>query len=182
MRSAKLPPLPEYRKSPGRRHASTWLCTLAAAQDIDLQRLSLSEAADCAISHLEYQRDTGMPLIPATVQLASLLVRLEGEALLSDASSTEPFIERAYARTLARWLATRLEASLRVWTRPGILPLEPEPEPELPSETTVYDLIRLCESINPRLETLATPLEPGPRGWERLRLVASIMVQSHEEL
>ncbi len=147
VRSEKLPPLPEHRKPPGCRNAWTWLCTIAAAQDIDLQRMSLSEAADRAISHLEYQRDSGMPLIPATVQLASLLVRLEGEALLSDTFSTEPFIERAYARTLARWLATRWEAGLRVWTRPGILPVEPEPEPEPPSEMTIYDLIRLCESI-----------------------------------
>ena len=109
--------------------------------------MSLSEAAACAVSHLERQRDAGLPLTPTTLHLASLLVRLEGEATLSATSSTEPFIERAYARTLARWLAARLEVGRRVWTRPGILPVEPEPDPEPAPEMTVYDLIQLSKSI-----------------------------------
>jgi hypothetical protein len=51
-----------------------WLSHLAAAEGIDLQRLSLAEAADRAISQLEHQGDAGLPLRPGTVQLAVLLV------------------------------------------------------------------------------------------------------------
>ena len=82
--------------------------------------MTLSEAADCAVARLEHQRDCGLPLNPRTVQVAALLVRLEGELVASGASSAKPFAERAYARERARLLAERHASAQRVWTRSGI--------------------------------------------------------------
>jgi len=139
--------LPKRRKRPDLSDAGSWLCHLAAAAGIDLQCLSLPEAADRAIFQLERQRDTGRPLRPPAVQFAALLVRIEGQMLASGATSPKAFIERAYALDRARLLAERHAAGQQVWTRPQIPPLEPEPEPEPEPFVTLYDLIRTCVSL-----------------------------------
>ena len=115
---------------------------VAATESLDLTGMSLFEAAQCAVSHLEHRRDAGLPLNPEAVKLASLLARLEGESAVSGASTGDLFLERAYARDRARLLADRYAAGLRVWSRRPEIP-EAEPEPAW----TLYDLIRLCESL-----------------------------------
>jgi hypothetical protein len=140
--------MPKRPKPPDLPDAWFWLSHLAAAEGIDLGRFSLAEAADRAISQLEHQRDAGLPLRPGTVQLAALLIRLEGQMVVSGVPSAEPFIECAYARDRAHLLAERHRAGQRVWTRPVTpLPeLEPDPEPES-EPVTFYDLVRTYQSI-----------------------------------
>ena len=120
----------------------SWLARRAAAAGIDLHQISLTEAADCAVSRLEEQRDAGLPLSPETVQLAALFVRLAGEWIASSASSAEPFVERAYLREWARLLTERHAANQQVWTRPPIPEPQPEREPEPEPMVTLYDLVR----------------------------------------
>jgi len=72
--------------------------------------MSLSDAAYCAVSHLERQRDAGLPLTPGAVDLVSRLAHLQGELAVSGASSAQPLLERAYARARARLLADRYAA------------------------------------------------------------------------
>jgi hypothetical protein len=141
--------VPKRRKRPDLSDARSWLSHLAAAEGIDFERMSFAEAADRAVSQLEQQRDAGLPLRPETVQLAALLVQIEGEMVAVGASSAELFIERAYALDRARLLAERHADGQRVWTRPPVphFELEPEPEPESEPAVTLYDLIRTCESL-----------------------------------
>lgn len=100
---------------------------------IDFERLSLTEAADQAVSQLERQRDAGLSLRPQTVQFAALLVRIEGEMVASGAMSAEPFIERAYALDRARlscW-PNGMQSASEYGPGRQMLHLEPEePEPE----------------------------------------------------
>ena len=110
--------MPKHRTRPEPADAWSWLARRAAAAGIDLRQISLTEAAHCAVSRLEEQRDAGLPLSPQTVQLAALFVRLAGEWIASSAPSAEPFVERAYLREWARLLAERHAASQQVWTRP----------------------------------------------------------------
>jgi hypothetical protein len=142
------------RTSPDYPDAWAWLGDLAAAEGIDLERMSLSEAADRAVSRLEQQRGKGLPLTLGTVELAAVLVRLQGEFAVSDASSADPLLERAYAHTRARMLAARYADGLEVWTRPGSL-AEPEPE------TTLFDLVRVFESIFPDMQRLLSRRSPS---------------------
>jgi hypothetical protein len=144
--------MPKRRKRPQQPDGWSWLCRLAAAEGINLQRMSLAEAADRAVSKLEHQRDASLPLRPQTVQFAALLVRLEGKTAASGATSAEPFVERAYARVRARRLREQYEAGWQVHTNPGALPQdEPEPEPEW---VTVYDLSCQAQSIAREMERL----------------------------
>ena len=154
--------MPKRRKHPDLSDARSWLSHLAAAEGIDLEHLSLAEAVDRAVSQLEQQRDAGVPLRPGAVQFAALLLRIEGQMVVAGASSAEPFIERAYALDRARLLAERHAAGQRVWTRPEIpLPgMEPDPEPEPEPAVTLYDLIRICESLMHYCET--APGRPRP--------------------
>jgi hypothetical protein len=93
-----------------------------------------------------------LPLTPGTVAIASLLVRLQGEFAVSGAVSADPFLERAYARTRACLLAARYAGGFEVWTRPGSLQAELEPEPR--PEMALFDLVRLFESIFPDVQRL----------------------------
>jgi hypothetical protein len=52
------------RTSPDYPDAWAWLGDLAAAEGIDLERMSLSEAADRAVSRLEQQRGEGLVADP----------------------------------------------------------------------------------------------------------------------
>jgi hypothetical protein len=138
--------VPKRPKRPDLSDARSWLSHLAAAESIDLERMSFAEASDRAVSQLEQQRDAGLPLRPEAVHLAALLVRIEGERVVAGASSAAPFIERAYALDRARLLAERYAEGQRVWTRPQMPLPEPELEPE-PEPVTLYDLVRTCESL-----------------------------------
>lgn len=97
-------------------HPNAW-SWLGAAEGIELEGISLAQAADRAVSQLERRRDAGLPLHLAAVQLAALLVRLEGEMVAAGATSPEPFIERAYARARAVRLGEQFEAGLRTRTK-----------------------------------------------------------------
>lgn len=81
-------------------------------------------------------------------------MRFQGEFVVSDASSADPLLERAYAHTRARMLAARYADGLEVWTRPGSL-AEPEPE------TTLFDLVRVFESIFPDMQRLLSRRSPS---------------------
>jgi len=105
------------------------------------------EAANRAVSQLEQQREAGLRLRPGTVRFAALLVRIEGEMVVSGATSPATFIERAYALDCAGLLAERHAASRRVWTRPPLASPEPELELEPEPAVTLYDLVRICESL-----------------------------------
>jgi hypothetical protein len=120
-------------------------------------------------------------LRPGTVQLAALLVRLEGEMVVSGVTSAEPFIECAYARDRAHLLAERHRAGQRVWTRPATpLPkLEPEPDPE-PEPLTLYDLVRTWQSIMRDAERWRTRRQGRSKPVVPPSPVATILVQSHE--
>jgi len=59
------------------------VCDVAATEGPALTGMSLFEAAQWAVSHLEHQRDAGLPLNPGAVKLASLLAWLEGESAVS---------------------------------------------------------------------------------------------------
>ena len=137
------------RLRPDLSGAQSWLSHWATAEGIDFERMSLAQAADRAVSLLEQQREVGLPLRSETVRLAALLVRMEGEMVVAGASSPQPFIERAYALDRARLLGERHAAGQRIWTRPAISFLEPEPEPEAEPTTlmSLYDFIRTCESL-----------------------------------
>ena len=125
-----------------------WLCASAAAEGIDIQNLSLSAAADCALRHLERRRHASLPLTPGAVDLAARLIQLQGEWAVSGASSAAPFLERAHARARARLLADRYTAGQHARSRLGTIPAEPaEPKPE--PDVTLYDLVRLCRSLGP---------------------------------
>ena len=133
--------MPKTSALPVRADAWSWLCGLAAAQRISLQKRTLAEAADCAVARLEHQRDCGLPLNPRTVQVAALLVRLEAELGASGASSAVPSVERAYVRERARLLAGRHATAQSVWTRSGIPEKEPEPE------VMLFDLVSVCKAV-----------------------------------
>lgn len=78
------------------------------------------------------------------MRLASRLVRWQGELLLLEASSADPLIERVYARERAQLLARQLERGPLIEPKPEIG--EPN-EPEQPETFTLYDLVRLSESL-----------------------------------
>ena len=137
--------MPKRPGSPDYPDAWAWLCDLAAAEGIKLERMPLTEAADCALSHLERKCAAGLPPAPGSVQLAALLVRLQGELALSGAASDDPILERAYACARARMLAARYAHSLQVWSRPEFPQAEPETEPE--PALTLFDLISQCQTI-----------------------------------
>ena len=128
--------MPRTVNLPAHTDAWSWLCGLAASERISLQTMTLSEAADCAVARLENQRDCGLALNPRTVQVAALLVRLEGELVASGAYSSGPLAQRAYALERARLLAERHAAAQSVWTRAGIPEKEPDPA------VILFDLIR----------------------------------------
>jgi len=111
--------MPKRARLLDRPNAWAWVCDVAATEGLDLTRMSLFEAAQCAVSHLEHRRDAGLSLNPGAVKLASLLARLEGESAVSGAPSGDLFLERAYARDRARLLADRYAAGLRIWSRPA---------------------------------------------------------------
>lgn len=165
--------MPDRRNSSRQPDAWAWLCSLATGEGIDLERMPLAEAANRAVSRLEHRRAAGLSLTPAAIQLASLLVRLEGQSL-SGASSTEPFLEREYARVRARWLADRYTAGQRVWTRSTTPAAEPEPEPVSP--VTLYDLMCLCRRLADDLKRLRSQRPTARAAFP----VATIPVQSQE--
>ena len=146
--------MPKTSARPVRADAWSWLCGLAAAQRISLQKRTLAEAADCAVPRLEHQRNCGLALNPRTVQVAALLVRLEAELVASGASSPVPLAERAYARERARRLAERHAAAQRVWTRPGI------PEKETDPAVILFDLISVCKSAVLKAQRVLSHLAP----------------------
>jgi len=136
--------MPKRAEPLDRPNGWAWVCDLAAKEGIDLGTMSLSEAAEYAVSFLEHRIDSGLPLSPGVIRLASLLVRLEGESAVSGTSSGEVSINRAYARDFARLLAHRYATGLRILRRQ---PKTPEPEPEPPAEWTLHDLLLLSRSL-----------------------------------
>ncbi len=136
--------MPKRPKAPAHVSAWSWLCGWARAQGLDLDRISLAEAAERIVSQLEECRASGVPLPVDAVRLASRLVRWQGELLLSEASSADPMIERVCARERAQLLARQLERGPLIEPKPEIG--EPD-EPEKPETFTLYDLVRLCESL-----------------------------------
>ncbi len=136
--------MPKRPKAPAHVGAWSWLCGLARAQGLDLDRISLAEAAERIVSQLEECRGSGVPLPADAVQLASRLVRWQRELLLAKASSADPLIERVYARERAKLLARQLERGPLLEPKPEIG--KPD-EPEQPETFTLYDLVRLCESL-----------------------------------
>ncbi len=135
--------MPKRPKSPAHVSAWSWLCGLTRTQGLDLERISLAEAAERIVSQLEQYRASGVPLPADAVRLASRLVRWHGELLLSEGSSVDPLIERVYARERAKLLARQLKRGPLIESKPEI------GEPDEPEQQTftLYDLVRLCESL-----------------------------------
>lgn len=151
--------MPKRRKAPAHPSAWSWLCRLARTQGLDLERISLAEAAERIVSQLEECRASGVPLPVDAVRLASRLVRWQGELLLSEASCADPLIERVYARERAQLLTRQLELGPLIEPKPEIG--EPE-EPEQPVTFTLYDLVRLCESLARDAERLRSRRTTAP--------------------
>lgn len=90
------------------------------------------------------------------VPLAALLVKIEGEMLLANASIANSFLERAYARERARSLARQL--SLGPLLRHT--PLISEPEESLSAEegyqVTLFDVVKTFGKILEKAEKLAS--------------------------
>lgn len=88
-------------------------------------------------------------------------VRLQGELLLSEASSADPLIERVYARERAELLARHLERGPLLKPKPEIG--EPD-EPEA-GERSRFTIWSVSASPWPEMRNACDPAERWPAAW-----------------
>lgn len=148
----------------GRPQAPTaweWLSGWASSQGIDLKLMQPMEATQHLLATLDDCRRHGHPLPPATVGLASLLVRIQVHLAIQGDDLTwqaaQPLIEQAYARHRARGLSFLLENWQPPRPRPVILEPEPADEP-----VTLFDLVRTFHQVLQQIRS-SRPAAPPSR-------------------